>query len=57
MVAVFAESISTDSELVIGSTPETTQNEILLVRQVQTRHALHQDKPERHKFTHSRALD
>ena len=51
MVAVFVESISTDSELVIGSTPETTQNEILLVRQVQTRHALHQDKSERHEFT------
>ena len=51
MVAVFAESMLTDSELVIGPTPETTQNEILLVRQVQTRHALHQDNLERHQFS------
>ena len=51
MVVVFAEPISTDSELVIGLTFENAQNEILLVRQVQTRRTLHQDKPKRHEFT------
>ena len=51
MVADLVKPELPDSELVIGSNLETAQTEILLVRQVQTRHTLHQEKPTPREFT------
>ena len=51
MVADLVKPELPDSELVIGSNLETAQTEILLVRQVQTRRTLHQEKPTPREFT------